>query len=167
MRALAVELQEMRPIYPVGDIIDFSKAAQSRGYMTAGWSETESLGVWTEGPEAMLCFRCDPIPSGALDVQARLSPLLVENRTAEIELSVNQVKLRTWSFGPGDHGVAFRRFTIPPDILADGVIKMVLKISNPVSLKQLGISEDSRLLGVMLHEMRIELAGSGKPAMAK
>jgi hypothetical protein len=169
MQAIAAELQDMRPTYPVGDIIDFSKAAQSRGYMTAGWSETESLGVWTEGPEAMLCFRCDPIPSGALDVQVRLSPLLVENRTAEIELSVNEVKLRTWSFGRGDHGVACRRFTIPPDILADGVVNMLLKISNPVSLKQLGISEDSRLLGVMLHEMRIEQTASGseKAAMAK
>jgi hypothetical protein len=79
------------------------------------------------------------------------------------------VKLRTWSFGPGDHGVACRRFTIPPDILADGVINMLLKISNPVSLKQLGIAEDCRLLGVMLHEIRIEQAASGseKAATAK
>jgi hypothetical protein len=154
MRELAGRKQDMRPTYVVGTTIDFRKAAQSRLYMKGGWSNTEMTGVWTDARKAELRIRCETVPTEALRGKILLTPFLVEGLARQVDVFVNDTRLARWSFPiPEQHYPVDLDIVIPAELVATGEINVRFEVSNPVSPKHFGLSEDRRRLGVMLHEI--------------
>jgi glycosyltransferase involved in cell wall biosynthesis len=153
MRALACEKQDMRPAYAIGTTIDFRKAAHSRFYMEGGWSDTETTGVWTDGPKAELRILCEKRPIAGLRGRIFLTPFLVKGLSRQLDVFVNETRLSTWNFPARQHYPVGLDIDIPAELVAAGEINICFKINNPISPKSFGVSNDPRRLGVMLHDM--------------
>lgn len=160
MLELAREAPDMRPTYSLGSMIDFACKFSSRCYLLSGWSVTEAdHGVWSDGPVAELVFRVEPKPAGSLLLRVHLSAFVVPaHPDSHIGLFVNGSGLAQWNFSLERIEQAHRVWCearIPVEIASNDEIRIELRIAHPASPRQLGLSVDSRQLGIMLHEMSI------------
>jgi hypothetical protein len=156
MRELAAAEHDM-PLRSVLEIpVRFASAALSRSYLGPGWSTFETAGVWSDGPVAELEFRVTPQPTSSLDLRLLLTPFISRGRPQRITVKAGNTELCAWDFPDKSKRIPdWRQVTIPPDVMTDGKVRLQLHVKDPHSPKQAGTSEDSRALGVMLHEMRI------------
>jgi len=148
--------------YSFGSVIDFVTSIESRRYLSAGWSGTEiSLGVWSEGPLAELVFHVNPSPTGSLLLRANLSAFLAATHTdLQVDVSANGIDVARWVFNlahPEATSHSWREASLPIEIASNNQIRVKLRIDDPKSPWQLGLSMDRRLLGVMIHELSMSL----------
>jgi hypothetical protein len=156
MLRLAGENNDMRLTYAPGNAIRFQHRADSRGYMGHGWSWHETTGVWTEGPVAELLFLIEPKSDGPLEVRILLTPFVAGGHSQRIAISVNGVELCEWNFRGHEEPIAvWRKLTIPALLARSDELAMLVHVTSPMSPKQVGISDDTRSLGVKFHEMLI------------
>ena len=154
MLDLAADAWDMRSTYRPGSVVSFQNGFHSKGYMGRGWSYPEAHGVWTEGSEAELVFRCDPKPAGSIEARFRLTPFFAKGQSQVIAISVNGVDLCNWSFsGEEDRVASWRSFMIPSQIAGSDELRLLLQVKNPFSPKQAGFSPDPRALGVCIAEI--------------
>jgi hypothetical protein len=124
--------------------------------MGRGWSVTESTGVWSEGPSAELVFRFETKPANSLLARFRVTPFMQAGPQC-VTISLKNTSIAQWSFtGPQDIYPEWRELKIPSDLLGDNEMLFTLQIGFPASPEQVGVSDDVRRLGVMLHEMSID-----------
>jgi hypothetical protein len=157
MLVLAAEEQDMSLRFIPGKPIRFDQPFQSRSHLGRGWSSFEPVGIWTDAAIAELNFYSGPRPAGAFDVHFSLTPFFSKGRPQQVTISVGGVELCRWDFP--DHqerAASWRRVTVPLHLMTDGRIRMQLRVKDPHSPKQIGMSEDPRELGIMLHEMRLD-----------
>jgi hypothetical protein len=157
MLMLAAAGHDMSLPYLPGTSVRFDKPVQSRGYLGRGWSSFEPDGIWTNGPVAELVFCLAHGPTGSLDARLLLTPFFSKGRPQRITISIGEAELGKWSFPvDGEYIASWCRVTVPEHCVANGSLRMRLHVEDPHSPNQVGISNDPRALGVMLHEMRFE-----------
>jgi hypothetical protein len=154
MLKLAGEPQDMQLTYALGSTIHFNSDIDARGYLGRGWGSGRPHGFWTEGPLAELFIRCEHRPDSPINVRIFLTPFLSAGHPQAVAISVNGVSLARWDF-PDDEErrPRWRELTIPANLAASDEIAMRLHVDHPLSPKQVGLSEDPRALGVLMHEM--------------
>ena len=150
--------------YTLGDPIDFAAGGASDLYATQGWSYPKSWGRWSLGADARLVLRLVPPPSGDLLLEASVGALLGAGRQlARATVSVNGAALGTWEFRPGDTP-GRRRVIVPRQLLADtGVLVADFKFDDPVSPKELGMSDDKRPLALSFQSLTVRAADGETP----
>jgi hypothetical protein len=121
-------------------------------FLGSGWSDPEGEFVWSQGAEAILSL---PLPGGfngtlELDLGAFL-PLPNSTQTVTIDSGAG-------STGPQVFNAAQprRKILVPVQAGARGAARIVIRIQHPQSPQQLGLSQDTRQLGVSLYGFRIE-----------
>jgi hypothetical protein len=116
-------------------------------------------GIWTEGEDAMLVMRVEafgqPVDLTLL-VEAYVRR---EHPTLEVEVSVNGAATATWSF-EHPHHVGWRKLRVEPPL--SGIVVLEFAIHSPSSPRDLGLSADTRQLGISLK--RIAFPVEGDPA---
>ncbi len=165
MLSLAAWAPDMDVDYMTGEPIDFTTALLSRHYLTKGWSFTEEgVGVWTLGDTAELRLRMDVPPGRQLSASVSGNPFIARKHPkTSIAVSVNGVPIDEWTFSVRDERVlpfrerkpAVRHTTIPDGVVNDAEVRIVFQVRNPVSPRELGISDDARQLGFMLKTLTI------------
>jgi glycosyltransferase involved in cell wall biosynthesis len=158
--------------YELGRVLHFAKDPDARRYLLAGWSFTGwGQDIWSDGRVAELGFRIAQerprsvllgrFAQKSLKLRVRLSALINEVHPAiGVDVRVNGVNVARWLFEharPADKhpSSSWREAKIPAESISNGGIHVVLKIENPVSPVQLGMSKDARLLAIMIHELSI------------
>ena len=164
MLALAADEQVMSLSYLPESHISFREPFQFRDSLGPGWSSSEPAGVWTEGAVAELIFRVAPQPAGSLDVQLLLTPFYSRRRPQRVTVLVEGIELCTWDLPDG--GENWHLVNVPLRLMTGGLVRMRLHVKDPHAPKEAGISDDSRLLGVMLHEMRLSPGEDLRPQAA-
>ena len=150
-----------RPIdCSLGRSIDFAANVDTRRYLTAGWNTTElGRGVWSEGSTAELAFHLRPRPKSQLLLRIHLSAFLTGDHTnMEVQVAANGVALARWRFNlvhPEEIDRSWREVLIPAEIASTGELHITLQIEHPIAPRQLGLSNDRRRLGIMLHELSL------------
>lgn len=142
--------------YALGTILQFGEGQGAERYQVYGWHPAEKEFAWTEKTSAVLEFG---IPAGGapLSLKARLAgmtkpPELLFQPT---EVYANGQKVAEWQVGD----TAEFQAVIPAEIAQrKGALAIELRTPGAVSPKSLGVSADSRTLGVRCHEVRIEPA---------
>jgi hypothetical protein len=157
MLELAAEAHDMRLSYV--PVTDFASAVGVPSYLRRGWSVIEAgLGVWTVGDTAELEFSVRP-NSDALIFRAKLRPFIgPQSPELRVRVCVNHTEVAEWHFRlstPTDQDWCWREATIAPGIVAVGYTRLTLHIDRPASPRELGLSDDTRLLGVMLREVSL------------
>lgn len=161
MIALSKTTPDMEARYQIGDEIDFSDALDSRGFMRAGWGDTEPWGVWTVDRHAEL----------ELPVHLKTGDRLVLNVFANAFLGKRNEPVRVRISAAGQHiaewifeAAKFRRrqpqwltATLPPTT-SDAparFLKISFEVDTPKSPLSEGLSIDPRTLGLGLHKLSL------------
>lgn len=157
MLELAGRSHDMRLAYV--PLTDTTRAFGSQHYFGGGWSSAdEGFGTWSDGERAEINFLKMPGPP-PLFFNALVRPFLAKGHSRlEVSLAANGVSLAEWSFDAsrrGDRDWAWQHVKIPESIAASGEIQIVLNIRSPASPRELGLSIDSRKLGIAIRRFSL------------
>ena len=146
----------------IGETIGFSKGGNGADYLLRGWASQEEWGVWTNGSEAVIGMRPQFKERTAgdllLTIEARgfVSP---KHPRLAVEVFANGIKVAGWQLslevGAGELVARVPRALV----LEEGNLRVTFIIKNPISPKELGISDDYRRLGLGLRKMSLVWAG--------
>jgi glycosyl transferase family 4 len=142
---------------PLDKFLEFGSGETRRWWQKIrGFSIPEDWGMWTDGSMAIALFRVGK--SCGLHAEFVVHPFVPDKkRELSVGVTVNGLLLDTWHFrGPDSIAPRTRRLRIPKEIVGeDGAIWLAFAIKDTRSPKQLGLSEDSRLLGLGLRGLTL------------
>lgn len=145
----------------VGADIEFRAGGGGARFLASGWSESESSGVWSDGPIAELMFDFgSPLKDDvAFDFSFHTFHGTGET-TRRVEIKTGRdASLALWELAPGN---SFQRRLLVPASAAIGSLLLIrFRFLNPASPSSLGLSGDPRELAIYLVRVRIE-AATGK-----
>jgi hypothetical protein len=147
------------PSYTIGTDVAFHEGGDGVAYQAAGWSDPEASGCWTDGKTATLAMRLEDEARTDLILHAIVMPFLGGGRTRlTADVLVNGVRVAQWTLA--EASMAPARARIPAGLLKQGGdLEIAFHIANPDSPVRLGLSGDTRLLGLNLAGLRLERAG--------
>jgi hypothetical protein len=153
---------------PVGPgIISFRGAptpGPGRRYLRDGWSGQEASGIWSTGSVSTLVLPLDSSLQGsALAIEFHFFPFLAPGHAAiTVELLANDRPMETKAFSGTSRESQVWSVILPKDVVSHNQsLKLTLNLHSPASPASVGLSADTRPLGVMLQEIRLRpVAGS-------
>jgi hypothetical protein len=137
--------------YAYGTKLLFGKSGNAEGAKVSGWHPAEDEFTWTEATTAVLGLK---VPAGAESVtmHARMAGMIKEPqvRSQPVQVLVNNKKVADWNVG----NTAEFNAKIPADIVKNGgPLQITFKVLQAKSPKELGVSEDARVLGVRIYDL--------------
>jgi hypothetical protein len=147
-------VQQHVPVYRPGEQIDFTSSGNAKPFILRGWSQPETWGTWTEGSEAGFLVRLDQQRPSALDLAASVHAFVNERHpNLDVAVSVNRQPVARWNFTEEDvDGV--RHAFIPADVVGThSILHVEFAMSQPARPASLGLSNDTRLLGIGVREL--------------
>ena len=118
-----------------------------------GLTTPETWGRWSNGDLVKLKFKYKTKQDIIADFD--INPFLTDNKKIQkVKVFVNEKELANWIFEK-DKDMPNTSLIIPQDISPKGKISIRFEIDNPQSPKELGVSEDSRKLGLGFKSLRL------------
>lgn len=141
--------------YQLGTTLRFGAGTDGEAYKGAGWSTPETDHTWSDKTVSTLLFAI-PTVNGPLKLHMNLSGLVKQPELPfqPVEVVINGTKIADWQVA----GLTDYAAIIPADIAASGRLQVELRIPKATSPAKLGLSEDDRILGVSISEIKIEPA---------
>jgi hypothetical protein len=157
----SLTLEEVDRSVPLGEEIEFSEGSDAKRLLGDGWSPPESTGVWTDRTKAILVLQLDGAPRGDVELLLAADPFLTpRHRELEVDVSASGERLGTRVFRIRRGFFRLRRRHSPlravlPEAVRDprGRVVVELDIHDPARPVDLGLSEDSRQLGLHLRSL--------------
>jgi hypothetical protein len=144
--------------YSIGKRISFARGGTGPIYEGAGWFGAEPWGTWTEGSTSIVTLALSDIPDRDMELSIEGWAFLTDtNPVQDIEVLVNQHSLETLRYTfPASTDT--RMITIPKSFIQErkGLLVIEFKIKNPKSPAELGLSQDTRSLGLGLVSLRLD-----------
>lgn len=145
--------------YEAGKTLSFTQNGGEEGFLLDGWSVVEDWGRWTDARTASLVMRMPAVGDGAVNLEFKSRAFLAAtHQSLELAVSVNGQKLAVFNYvAPQDANDSTRTMKIPHDLLAKsgGLLTIRFDIEKPVSPASLGLSADSRHLGLGLVSLKL------------
>lgn len=149
-------------VVSLGKPINFAAGADYAAQLFAGWSFREAAGVWSDAPVATLRFDLERPSEQPLRLEAELSAFTVGRGGAPLAVAVeaNGQRIATWKVAdtPAPYCA-----TIPTAAMPGRTVSITFDMDNPKSPAELGISADTRRLGIMLKKAGLSIAGESDP----
>lgn len=134
--------------------ITFGRGGNSEAFKSSGWSEPEDKFTWSEGSSAELRVSIAPTLKNVtlkMTIAALVKPPALPFQPVEVD--VNGEKVAEWQVADTSEFTA----PVPPDATkAGGRMTITIKTPKATSPKALGLSADSRILGICC--LQVELA---------
>jgi len=157
----------IEPLFEVGDItvgvakplklerfleyrVGQNTSVFSSSVLAGGWSEVEGDFVWSVGPEAQLDIQ---VPAGSKKISIDLASFVPGNKTQQVKISVDGIFESSVVFNALENR---QSITIDLGVSHSENRLITFGISEPLSPKKLGLSNDTRELGVALYGFRID-----------
>ena len=133
--------------------VDFGQGGQAGPFRVSGWSKPEEKFTWSDGNTAVLAI---PIPPTQERLTFRMTAAGLfkepELPFQLVEVDVNGEKIADWQL----RDTALFSATIPERLTKPGgILTFTFKIPRATSPKQLGVSEDARVLGMCVHNFEL------------
>jgi hypothetical protein len=150
--------------YKPGDAISFASTGSGNIFLDQDWFSSEPWGTWAKRDgEVQLA-----IPKGSgpyqIDVDA-MAFLNARHKRQQVVVEVNGTRIAKWDFEV-NAPEGERTATIPEGLIKDGSVKIVFRALGAVSPKQIGESEDGRVLGIGLKTLTLRAARQDTPGVA-
>jgi hypothetical protein len=160
----AITLTEVDRSVRPGEKIVFSAGSGSERVLGEGWSALEANGVWTEGATASLVLKPTPPSPGDVELVLAVDPFVIPSHPElKVEISARGVPLGADVFrhrrGARLLGKLRRplRVVVPAAAIDEsGRAVIELRLRDPVSPADLGLSDDSRRLGLRLRSLAVQ-----------
>lgn len=139
--------------YTYGTKISFAQAGNAGPFKTNGWSKPEEQFTWTEGKAAVLTVSVPPT-DGQITLRMNVAGMIKEPEfpTHPVEVFVNDQKIANWEVG----NTAPFSAPIPQELTKNGGnLTFTFKMPKATSPKELGKSEDPRLLGICVFDLEL------------
>lgn len=158
MIELSGKEQDMR--LPYVPLTDCTTALGSQHFFCEGWSLVDAgFGIWSDGQRAEISFSIKP-GARSLVFSALVYPFLARHHSQlAVALTANNVPVAEWSFDASraaDRNWSWRHVQLPVAVSANGDIQIVMSILSPASPMSLGLSADSRSLGIAIRKFSLE-----------
>ncbi|MEM1003306.1 MAG: DUF6311 domain-containing protein, partial [Bacteroidota bacterium] len=139
--------------YALNSELDFTDADPEqiqRRYQSGDWSSSEKRGTWTDGKQVSLLMIIDEPITGDLVLEAKLNAFLSDEDSRRfVNVLVNGEQITQWVFQETELSEQFEQVVIPAELVNRKVpLEITFNILNPVSPKSLGLSDDTRELGL-------------------
>lgn len=133
---------------------NFGEKGNAASIKGAGWSYPEPEFTWTYGKTAELTLPISTNSIKDLKVTVSASPLVSGENLKEqlVIVRSNGVELNQWTM---DHDGEYV-VDIPSNHIRDGVLTIDFEIPKATTPSSLGIDQDTRILGMSVHWIRIE-----------
>jgi hypothetical protein len=143
--------------YELGEKIDFRSGGNAGDFEDQGWSVDEPGGTWTLGNRSALILDVEPVPSTDLVLEISAHAFAPPQRPQYTEtLAVNTAVIAEWQItGP----LIMTQIRIPRRLISSRVMRIEFGNSDPKSPADVGLSGDTRKIGLALESMRMQLAG--------
>ena len=158
-----LRLEEVDRTVRPGERVEFPEGSGGERLLGKGWSALEPTGVWTDGDTATLVLELTGFPPGdaelTLDGYAFVTP---DHPRLAVEITANGERLGSRVFRHLRRPLR-RRLAQPPLVVSlpafardeTGRAVVELRLREPVSPLQLGLSEDARPLGFHLQSLTV------------
>ncbi len=136
--------------------VAFGIAADGLAALGDGWADPEEWGTWTVSKQASLRLSVEPHRGRNLDADLKYRAFIHNlHRQLDIVCRAGGRDIAAWRCGV-DAMSGIQRLTIPSDVIADGgALDLEFRISTPRSPAELGISPDTRQLGLGIEWLRL------------
>jgi hypothetical protein len=144
------------PKLDYGTKINFGTAGNARAFKFSGWSTTEENFTWSEGTAPVLKMAIAPT-NDPIVLNMTIAALIKEPElpAQPVEVSINGQKIAEWQVG----NTAEFQAAIPPAISkAGGIVTITFTTPKATSPKALGLSADSRILGICCYSFELSKA---------
>jgi hypothetical protein len=142
--------------YRIGETITFSSSGTGWSYLNHGWGAGEAWGTWAisnRDSESTLSLTLTPNADGpyqlVVDAMAFIAP---SHQSQTIIVKANGTQIASWNFSASSPS-GIRTASISSELIHEGKIQLSFSAPDGVSPKQLGISEDPRVLGIGLKSL--------------
>lgn len=146
--------------YQLRDIVDFSVNGNGSIYVDEGWSHPEVWGRWSLGDEARILMHISGYNGQELTLNMTYAAMVrSENKCQKVVLTGNGHTIATQELclADGSHIPTLHSFRLPRGVVAqDGLLEIRIKTPDAITPKELGINEDTRILGVGLKTLQID-----------
>jgi hypothetical protein len=164
MRALGYRDDEPAPQEFAGTPLDvretltFAVDGTGCAALGDGWGEPEGWGTWSVDRRASLRIAVGRKRLFPLEVDLSYRSFVDGDRTLEIICRAAGKQISSWTCSPiGWRGV--QRIAIPPEaVTTEGTVELDFEMSAPKSPAELGLSLDTRQLGIGIESMRLRRA---------
>jgi hypothetical protein len=164
-------LEKLDRSVPLGEEIAFSEGSGAERLLGEGWSQLEPTGVWTDGEKAQIVLSATAGPPNEdLDLVLSVEPFVTpDNPQLEVEVSAAGKQLATQVFRHR-RGARLRRrranrplrVALPASARDEtGRVALELRVKDPAKPVDLGLSDDSRRLGLHLCSLVVRRASRG------
>ncbi len=147
----------LQPSFPDGANagIDFKAGGNAKPFEGPGWSSPEPIGTWTDGPEAILALTGFTPARGVLTMRAVADGFCAPGHPqVGVTVFVNDDQVAAWTLTAADKNDE-RVAQAPPDALASPVTVIRFHIWDPASPRELGLSPDTRSLGMLVKQITL------------
>jgi hypothetical protein len=155
--AMAKVRIEDEQAYPIGERISFAQGGTSLKYAGSGWSGAEPWGTWTEGSTSIVILTPSVVPERDMALSIEGQAFLTDKHPVQdIEVLVNRHPVETLHY-EFPASLDTRVITIPKSFIQEkkGPLIIEFKIKDPKSPAELGLSSDTRRLGLGLVSLRL------------
>lgn len=145
--------------YQLGTVIDFksgTSAVTCLRFCRRGWSVSENFGTWTDGEIATLQLELQPDAPADLTLRVKAAPFLNASTSRQnVRVMANGVEVGKWSMDSPSaqnweieipKAVAFQR----------PLLQIEFMIEKPMSPSELGLTGDTRRLGIGVEEVQLK-----------
>jgi Sulfotransferase domain len=142
-----------KPVH-AGTTLTFGTSGNGTSALVHGWGMPEEWGTWSVAKQASLKFAIGSAQDYPLKADLKYRSFIPHAaRTLRVACRTNGREIASWSCTPATWRGA-QRLTIPSHSLGpDGAIRLDFMIPEPRSPAELGLSTDSRLLGIGIESL--------------
>ncbi len=146
----SITISEM-PEYQYGSPIIFGMKGNYLQYPTKGWSNPENKATWTNGGSASLLIPFKQLNSDIV-LKVNLLPFVTERHAIQkVEVYINNNPIGQWKVtAGGDYTI-----TVPKKYFNGSVAELNFKLPDAISPAKLGVSADTRNLGIMVNSITL------------
>jgi hypothetical protein len=161
-RCEPMAIAQGRYLAPGTSPISFAIGGRGTELALHGWGSPEKSGRWTIGHAAQLVFRVPKARERELCLTFELMPFLAAtHRSLQVDIVVNGSPIDRWSYNADAPIERQRCIVLGADLLQEDLIRIDFRIVNPGTPALLGLSADTRELG--LHFMDLDIRWNGLP----
>jgi hypothetical protein len=142
--------------YLPGEQLSFAAGGNAWQYTSGGWGGPEVWGAWSLGDVESSVLLDLPTGSYELAVEG-MAYLNAQHPSQTIVVEANGTEIAKWIFDQAQPS-GVRLANIPESLTKSGSLRIVIKAPGAVSPRQLGQSEDSRVVGLGMKTLSIRAA---------
>ena len=145
--------------YSYGDRIDFRKGGNSSDYILCGFSDQEKMGTWTCSENVYLFLLLNSTTKRDVNLYMSAFPFVSDkHQTLIIEVSVNGVAVKKLKYLISNSSQSLQIIKINNNIISSnkGNIVVEVKAKDLVSPSELGLSNDTRKLGLCVDSIMLK-----------